>query len=148
MRCVVQRVSRASVSIGGEIHSKIDRGFLVLASYRDSDDDKIIKYIADKLVNLRVFEDENGKLNKSLIDVGGEILLVSNFTIYGDTSHGRRPSFILSARGEISEPMYDKTIDAINALGITCYGGVFGADMQVELVNDGPVTLIVEKENK
>lgn len=147
MKCVVQRVIEASVVIDGKEYSRTGKGLLVLAAYTDSDDDKVIDYVADKICNLRIFEDENGKLNKSLYDVGGEIMLVSNFTVYGDTSAGRRPSFIKSAKGTISEPLYNATVDAIMAKGIKCRTGVFGADMKVSLINDGPVTVIVEKEN-
>ena len=147
MRCIVQRVLEASVTIDGVVHSRIDKGLLVLAGYTDTDDDKTINYVCDKLVNLRIFEDENGKLNKSLLEVGGAIMLVSNFTVYGDTSHGRRPSFVKSASGDISEPMYNKSIEIIRNSGVHCESGVFGADMKVALVNDGPVTVVVEKEN-
>ena len=147
MKCIVQRVLEASVTIDGVLYSKIDKGILVLAGYTDTDDDKTINYVCDKLVNLRIFEDENGKLNKSLLEVGGAIMLVSNFTVYGDTSHGRRPSFVRSARGDISEPMYNKSIEIIRNSGVHCETGVFGADMKVALVNDGPVTVVVEREN-
>ena len=148
MKCVVQRVSSASVTIDGKIYSSIGKGLAVLVAYTEGDNEQIIEYVADKLINLRIFEDDEQKLNRSLIDVGGEMLLVSNFTIYGETAKGRRPSFIKSAPGNISEPMYDNTIEVLRSKGVEVKTGVFGADMSVNIVNDGPVTVIVEKEDR
>lgn len=144
MRAVVQRVSSASVNVAGELISQIGRGFMVLLGITHGDCEKDIEYIAQKIVNLRVFEDPDGKMNLSISDVGGQVLLISQFTLYGDARQGRRPSYIEAARPEIAEPIYEKTLLALNELGINAFGGVFGADMQVSLVNDGPVTLLID----
>jgi D-tyrosyl-tRNA(Tyr) deacylase len=144
MKSVVQRVSVASIIIDGEAGGKIEKGLLVLSAFSDDDTEATVSYCVDKILNLRIFPDADGKLNLSVLDVSGEVMLVSNFTVYGDTSKGRRPSFAKSARPEISEPLYrlavKKFCEAVNTVT-----GKFGADMQVSLTNDGPVTVIVEK---
>ncbi len=147
MKCIVQRVKSASIVIDGEFGGEIGAGLMVLAAYDDADDVKTIDFCVDKLANLRIFEDKNGKMNLSVLDVGGNVMLVSNFTLYGDTAKGRRPSFDKSAKPAISQPLYDVTVEKFRAIFPNMVTGRFGADMQISLVNDGPVTLIVEKEN-
>lgn len=147
MKCIVQRVSYAKIDINGVYSGEIDCGLVVLVAYNDFDDEKTINFCVEKVCNLRIFNDDNGKLNKSVLDVGGKVILVSNFTIYGDTSKGRRPSFTQSARPEISKPLYDLTVQKF-ATVLPTITGEFGADMKVYIENDGPVTVIVEKENE
>jgi D-aminoacyl-tRNA deacylase len=139
MRVVVQRVASASVSVDGHIAGRIDRGLLVLLGVHESDDEATADRMADKLRALRIFEDGDGRMNLSVADVGGRILCVSNFTVYGDTRRGNRPSFTSAARPERAEELYERVRSRLGA-----EGGVFGARMRVELVNDGPVTLVVE----
>jgi D-tyrosyl-tRNA(Tyr) deacylase len=139
MRAVVQRVSSASVTVGGERVSEIGRGLLVLLGVAAADSEANADRLAAKLAALRVFEDGDGKMNLSVRDVGGELLVVSNFTVYGDARKGNRPSFVHAARPETAEPLVERVRDALDAKG-----GVFGAHMGVELVNDGPVTILVE----
>ena len=146
MRLVVQRVSRAKVSVGGAVSGEIGRGFLVLVGVESGDTDEDMRYGIEKLTGLRVFEDDAGKMNRSVADVGGSILLVSQFTLLGDARHGRRPSFSNAARPETAAPMIDRMASAILARGIPVAQGVFGADMQVELVNDGPVTILLDSK--
>jgi D-tyrosyl-tRNA(Tyr) deacylase len=146
MRLVVQRVSRAKVSVGGDVVGEIGRGFLALVGVESGDTDEDMRYGVEKLVGLRVFEDEAGKMNRCVADVGGSILLVSQFTLLGDARHGRRPSFSNAARPEVAAPMIDRMAEAILARGIPVARGVFGADMQVELVNDGPVTILLDSK--
>lgn len=146
MKAVVQRVKQASVTIDGEVVGEIGQGLLVLIGIAVGDDDSTIKWFANKLANLRVFEDEAGKMNKSLIDVSGEMLVVSNFTIYGDAQKGFRPSFTSAAAPNISEAIYDKFVEYLREnYEINIQTGQFGAMMDVALINDGPVTLIIEK---
>lgn len=146
MKAVVQRVKQASVTIDGEVVGEIGQGLLVLIGIAVGDDDSTIKWFANKLANLRVFEDEAGKMNKSLIDVSGEMLVVSNFTIYGDAQKGFRPSFTSAAAPNISEAIYDKFVEYLREnYEIIIQTGQFGAMMDVALINDGPVTLIIEK---
>ncbi len=144
MRFLVQRVTTASVEVDGEIIGAIDRGYLVLIGIAQDDTtadaDKLIK----KLVNLRIFEDENGKTNLSLKDVEGELLLISQFTLYADTSHGNRPSFITAGKPDMAEPMYEYIIEKTRETGIHVETGSFGADMKVSLLNDGPFTVMLE----
>ncbi len=147
MRAIVQRVSHASVCIENEIVGKINNGFLVFLGIKDTDNEKDVKWLADKICGLRIFEDENGKMNKELKDIQGEILLVSQFTLYGDCRKGKRPSFIKSARPEIAIPLYEKFKDEIIKHSIPLKCGVFGADMKIELLNNGPVTLIIDTED-
>ncbi len=146
MRLVVQRVSRAKVSVGGAVSGEIGRGFLVLVGVESGDTDEDMRYGVEKLTGLRVFEDEAGKMNRCVADVGGSILLVSQFTLLGDARHGRRPSFSNAARPETAAPMIDRMAAAILARGIPVAQGVFGADMQVELINDGPVTILLDSK--
>lgn len=146
MRGVIQRVTEASVTIDGVKISEIGRGLLLLLGVTDTDTEKDADYLVDKTVNARIFTDPEGKMNLSLKDVGGSLLVVSQFTLYGDARHGRRPSFIRAAKGEISEPLYELVCEKFRAQGITVQTGRFGADMQVALVNDGPVTLLLESD--
>ncbi|MGL6064942.1 MAG: D-aminoacyl-tRNA deacylase [Fusobacteriaceae bacterium] len=147
MRVIIQRVLHASVSIENEIVGKINNGFLVLLGIKDTDTDKEVKWLAEKICGLRIFEDENGKMNKELKDINGEILLVSQFTLYGDCKKGKRPSFIKSAKPDIAIPLYENFKNEIIKHSIPLQCGVFGADMKVELLNDGPVTLIIDTED-
>ncbi len=144
MRAVVQRVTQASVSVAGERKGEIGQGFLVLIGVEEGDTDADLRYIADKVLHLRVFEDENGKMNRSLLDIGGRILAVSQFTLLGDARGGRRPSFIAAARPETANPLYERLVADWRSRGIPVETGVFGADMQVGLVNDGPVTILLD----
>ena len=148
MRAVIQRVERASVSVEGEIRGQIGAGFLVLIGVEEGDGDADFKYIADKVPNLRVFEDEQGKMNRSLLDVGGELLAVSQFTLLGDARGGRRPSFITAARPETADPMYERLVADWRVRGIRVETGVFGAHMKVALVNDGPVTILLDSRRR
>lgn len=147
MKVVVQRVSRANVAVEKEIKGSIDRGLLLLVGIHENDDMDTVKWVVNKVLKLRIFEDEGGKLNKSVTDVGGGVLIVSQFTLYGNVSKGTRPSFIEAAKPEIAEPLYDKMITYFkNKSEIQIESGVFGAMMDVELINDGPVTILIEKE--
>lgn len=148
MRAVIQRVEQASVSVEGEIRGQIGAGFLVLIGVEEGDGDADFKYIADKVPNLRVFEDEQGKMNRSLLDVGGEVLAVSQFTLLGDARGGRRPSFITAARPETADPMYERLVADWRVRGIRVETGVFGAHMKVALVNDGPVTILLDSRRR
>jgi D-tyrosyl-tRNA(Tyr) deacylase len=144
MRAVLQRVSRARVVVGDEVTGSIERGFLVLLGIAPDDTSDDAHWLAEKIVGLRLFADEAGKMNLSVADVRGAVLVVSQFTLYGDCRKGRRPSFIGAATPDIAIPLYETFIDAVKALGIPTATGRFAAMMQVELINDGPVTLIVE----
>lgn len=144
MRAVVQRVLRASVAVNDQITGEIGRGYLVLVGVETGDTARDAAYIADKVANLRVFEDDQGKMNRALADVGGAILAVSQFTLLGDTRDGRRPSFIAAARPEEAVPLYEQTIADWRGRGLVVETGLFGADMAVSLVNDGPVTLLMD----
>jgi D-tyrosyl-tRNA(Tyr) deacylase len=146
MRAVVQRVSRAKVTSAGETTGEIGRGLLVLLGITATDTAETARWLAEKIAGLRIFNDEAGKMNRDLAEVGGGMLIVSQFTLYGDCRKGRRPSFIDAAPPEIAIPLYETFINAVKALGIPVATGRFGADMQVELVNDGPVTLIVDSK--
>jgi D-tyrosyl-tRNA(Tyr) deacylase len=146
MRAVVQRVSRARVVIEQEVVGEIGRGLLVLLGVSTSDHSEQATWLAEKIVGLRVFNDEDGKMNRSLAEVGGAMLIVSQFTLYGDCRKGRRPSFIEAAPPETAIPLYEAFVNAVKALGVPVATGRFGAMMQVELINDGPVTLIVESK--
>lgn len=144
MRAVVQRVKSSSVACDGHVIGKIGRGLNVLIGISKNDNEEDIKYLKDKIINLRIFEDENGKLNKSLLDINGELLIVSQFTLYGDCRKGRRPSFIEALNGEKAEALYDKFVyECKNALG-SIQTGKFGAHMLVNIENDGPVTLLID----
>jgi D-tyrosyl-tRNA(Tyr) deacylase len=148
MRSVVQKVSSANVSINGRIVGGIGHGLVIFVAVSDSDNDKVLHWMCNKIANLRVFPDEENKMNRSVIDAGGSILLISNFTLYGDVRKGFRPNFMRSAKPEISEPMYNKMIELLKSqFGLNVQSGEFGAMMDVELINDGPVTVIIDKEN-
>jgi D-tyrosyl-tRNA(Tyr) deacylase len=144
MRLVVQRVKRASVEVGGERIAQIESGLLLLVGIAPEDVGADLAKVASKIVALRIFEDDDGKMNRSLRDVGGSVLAVSQFTLYGDTQRGRRPSFSGAALPEVAEPLFDEFVRAIRALGVHVEAGQFGAKMAVELTNDGPVTLVIE----
>ena len=146
MRAVVQRVSQARVVVDQDVVGQIGRGLLVLLGVARGDTVEQARWLADKIIGLRIFADEEGKMNRGLADVGGEVLVVSQFTLYGDCQKGRRPSFVDAAPPEIAIPLYEGFLNAVRALGIPTASGRFGAMMQVELVNDGPVTLIVESK--
>ncbi len=146
MRTVIQRVKRASVRVDNKIVAEIERGLLVLLGVAEDDTEQDIEYMANKTANLRILEDEAGKMNLSLLDVGGEALVVSQFTLYGDCRKGRRPSFIQAARPEKAEKFYQAFIEALSKLGLDVKGGVFQAHMDVELVNDGPVTILLDSK--
>lgn len=146
MRGVVQRVKRAKVSVDDKAIGQIDHGIMLLLGVEEDDEEKDLEYMCDKVVNLRIFEDEDGKMNKSVLDVGGSLLVVSQFTLLGDARKGRRPSFIQAARPEKAIPMYEKFIHNMIKVGLKTQTGEFGADMQVELVNDGPVTILLDSK--
>jgi D-tyrosyl-tRNA(Tyr) deacylase len=146
MRIVLQRVSKASVTIDGRIAGAIDRGFCLLAGFAPTDTPEIVDWLADKVAGLRLFTDVQGKMNLGLEEVQGALLVISQFTLYGDTERGRRPSFIKAARPEIAIPLYERLLARLRSGGLTVESGEFGADMQVEIHNDGPVTLILERE--
>ena len=144
MRAVVQRVRSCRVVVADEVVGEIGSGLVVLLGIRNGDTVDQARWLADKVVNLRILEDEQGKMNVSVADTGGAVLVVSQFTLYGDCQKGRRPSFIEAARPEVAEPLYEAFVNAIRLQGVPVATGRFGADMQVELVNDGPVTVILD----
>lgn len=147
MRCVIQKVNRSSVTVDGKLVSEIGRGLNVLVGFTDTDTEEDIKYCVRKIVNLRVFEDENDVMNLSVLDVKGEILSISQFTLYGDTRKGNRPSYVRALGGEKALPMYERFNELLNQ-EVPTKGGIFGADMKVEILNDGPTTIIIDTENK
>ena len=144
MRAVVQRVTYSSVEVNGEIVGEINKGFNVLLGISKEDTEEDMKYIKDKLINLRVFEDENDKMNLSLLDVKGELLIISQFTLYGDARKGRRPNFMNALGGEEAKKFYDKFIEMMKETGLKVQTGIFGADMKVDIKNDGPVTILLD----
>lgn len=146
MRAVVQRVIRASVVIEGNTVGAIDAGLVVLLGVTHNDTAENARWLAEKIVGLRIFNDADGKMNRDLTDVNGAMLIVSQFTLYGDCKKGRRPSFIDAAAPPVAIPLYEAFINGVKALGISVATGQFGADMKVELINDGPVTLIVDSK--
>ncbi len=146
MKIVVQRVSSASVKVDGKIVGKIGKGLMLLIGIAQEDELKDIDFMAEKCVNLRIFEDENDKMNRSLLDAGGEILAISQFTLLGDTRKGRRPSFIGAAAPEKGEEFYNLFVEKLRSFSINTAAGIFGAMMDVELINYGPVTLIIESK--
>jgi D-tyrosyl-tRNA(Tyr) deacylase len=149
MRIVVQRVSRASVEVEQQVRGSIGRGLLVLVGIEEADDREDVDWIAGKIVQLRIFPDEQGVMNKSCLETGGEILLISQFTLHALTKKGNRPSYIRAARPEIAIPLYEQLIQTLTTLsGKSIATGVFGADMQVSLINDGPVTIWMDSKNK
>jgi D-tyrosyl-tRNA(Tyr) deacylase len=145
MRVVLQRVSKASVSIDGRIAGAIGRGFCLLVGLTHADTEVTVDWMAEKVAGLRLFPDSEGKMNLGLDEVGGGVLVISQFTLYGDSAKGRRPSFIDAARPETAIPLYQRFVAALRARGLEVATGEFGADMQVEIHNDGPVTLILER---
>jgi D-tyrosyl-tRNA(Tyr) deacylase len=148
MRVVLQRVNKCAVEINGEVVSSINNGFLLLLGVKDGDCEADAMKLAKKISGLRIFTDENDKMNLSLSDVNGSVIVVSNFTLYADCSHGRRPSFIKAARPEISNPLYKFFCEQLRLNGVEdVQTGQFGADMKVELCNDGPVTLVIDSED-
>lgn len=149
MRAVVQRVSHASVAVGGEITGEIKIGLLILLGIEDADNEEDIKWLSAKIVNLRIFNDEEGVMNKSVIDVGGDLLLVSQFTLHASTKKGNRPSYIRASKPDVAIPLYEKMLDQLQSdRGRPVAAGIFGADMKVSLLNDGPVTIIIDTKNK
>ncbi len=146
LRAVIQRVTRGSVSVDEKVTGKIGAGLMVLLGVGRADDTESAAYLAEKIANLRIFSDDAGKMNLSLLDTHGAALVVSQFTLYGDTRGGRRPSFIQAAPPEDANRLYEEFVRALRALGVTVETGVFQAHMQVELVNDGPVTILLDSE--
>lgn len=145
MRVVLQRVSQASVTIAGRVAGAIGRGFCLLVGFTHGDTDAQVDWMADKVAGLRLFSDAEGKMNLGLAEVGGAVLVVSQFTVYGDASKGRRPSFIDAARPDTAVPLYERFVAALRSRGLEVATGEFGADMQVAIHNDGPVTLILDR---
>ena len=149
MRAVIQRVSKASVTINGSVHSQINEGLLVLLGIEDADTMEDIEWLSSKIINLRIFNDDNGVMNVSVNEKDGEILLISQFTLHASTRKGNRPSYIKASKPEIAIPLYEKMIKQLSAdLEKTIKTGEFGADMKVELLNDGPVTIVIDTKNK
>ena len=146
MRAVVQRVSRASVSVDNKIVGAIDAGLLVLLGVAHDDQDADADYLADKICGLRVFEDDGGKMNRAVAEIGGAILAVSQFTLFGDVRRGKRPSFDAAARPEQANRLYESFVSRVRAAGLRCETGIFQAMMKVELVNDGPVTILMDSK--
>jgi D-aminoacyl-tRNA deacylase len=149
MRAVVQRVSNASVKVNGEVTGRIEKGLLVLVGFEDADNADDISWLCNKIINLRIFNDEAGVMNVSLKDAGGDLLLVSQFTLHASTKKGNRPSYIKASKPEVAIPLYESTIQqSEKELGKKIQTGIFGADMKVELLNDGPVTIVIDTKNK
>lgn len=146
MKIVIQRVKESSVMIDGKVHGQIGKGFMVLVGFCDGDNETIVDKMIDKMIHLRIFEDENGKMNLSLDDVEGSILSISQFTLYANCKKGRRPSFIEASKPEVAIPLYDYFNEKIKEQGIHLETGIFGADMKVSLINDGPITIILDSE--
>jgi D-aminoacyl-tRNA deacylase len=144
MRAVVQRSGRASVDVGGERVGEISKGLVVLLGVGHGDGEKEVAWLSSKIANLRIFQDGSGKMNHSLLDIGAEVLVVSQFTLFGDCRKGRRPNFTSAARPEVAEPLYLAFCSHLEGLGISVQKGVFGASMEVRLCNDGPVTLVLD----
>ena len=149
MRLLIQRVSRASVTIEGTVRSAIGKGLMVLVGIEEADGDDDIAYLTKKVVNMRIFDDADGVMNRSVLDIGGELLVVSQFTLHASTKKGNRPSYIKAAKPDIAVPLYEKFCTELTlALGRPVKTGVFGADMQCALINDGPVTIIMDSKNR
>ncbi len=149
MRVVIQRVTKASVTIKGSIHGQVGSGLLVLLGIEDADNDTDITWLSNKIVNLRLFDDEDGVMNRSVKEVNGGILLVSQFTLHASTKKGNRPSYIRASKPPVAIPLYEAMIRRLNEdLGKPIQTGIFGADMKVELLNDGPVTVVIDSKNK
>lgn len=149
MRAVIQRVNKASVTIDNSIYSEINKGLLVLLGIEDADAVEDIEWLSNKIINLRIFNDENGVMNVSVKDCDGDILVVSQFTLHASTKKGNRPSYIKASKPEFAIPMYEQLVQQLsNELGKTIRTGIFGADMKVELINDGPVTIMIDTKNR
>jgi len=149
MRAVIQRVTKASVTVEGKINGQIENGLVVLIGVEDADSDEDIEWLSNKIVNLRIFNDENGVMNVSVKDIAGNILLVSQFTLHASTKKGNRPSYIKASKPDIAIPIYEKMIKQLSTdLGKEIQTGIFGGDMKVELLNDGPVTIVIDTKNK
>lgn len=149
MRAVIQRTSHASVKVDGQITGQIQKGLLVLLGIEDADTNEDIEWLSGKIVNLRIFDDENGVMNLSLKDIDGDLLIVSQFTLHASTKKGNRPSYIKASKPDIAIPLYEKMkVQLVNDLGKQIQAGIFGADMKVELLNDGPVTIVIDTKNK
>ncbi|MDQ0429962.1 D-tyrosyl-tRNA(Tyr) deacylase [Planomicrobium stackebrandtii] len=146
MRVVLQRSKGASVTVGGDITGAISSGYVLLVGITHEDTERDADYLAGKIAQLRLFEDEEGKMNRSILDNGGEILSISQFTLYGDVKKGRRPSFVSAARPETAEPLWHAFNEALRSHGLVVETGIFGAMMDVQLINDGPVTIMVESK--
>jgi len=149
MRTVIQRVTRASVTIEGEIKSQIGKGLMTLVGIEDKDSQEDVEWLAKKIINLRVFDDENGVMNRSILEIQGEIMVVSQFTLHASTKKGNRPSYIKASKPDIAIPLYEAFCTEISGqLGREVATGEFGADMKIELINDGPVTILIDSQNK
>jgi D-tyrosyl-tRNA(Tyr) deacylase len=149
MRVVIQRVTEAKVVIEGKVNGEIGNGFMILVGIEEADGAEDIAWLTKKIVNLRVFDDENGVMNRSILDAGGDILLISQFTLHALTAKGNRPSYIKAAKPDISIPIYEAFIKSLeDAMGKKIATGIFGADMKVSLTNDGPVTILIDTKNK
>lgn len=149
MKVVIQRVSKASVEVDGKIAGQIKKGLLVLLGIENGDNDEDIKWISNKVIQLRIFNDDNGVMNKSLVDIEGNLLLISQFTLHASTKKGNRPSYIKAAKSDFAIPMYERTtLQFERDLGKQIQRGIFGADMKVELVNEGPVTIVIDSKNR
>lgn len=149
MRAVIQRVSQSSVVIGGICHGEIGTGLNILIGITEGDSEEDIDWLCHKIVNLRVFDDEDGIMNRSVLDVDGEILVISQFTLYASTKKGNRPSYTKAAKPDISIPLYEKFLERLeNILGNPVKKGIFGADMEVTIINDGPVTILIDTKNR
>ncbi|MBO4614837.1 MAG: D-tyrosyl-tRNA(Tyr) deacylase [Bacteroidales bacterium] len=149
MKILIQRVKHSKCTVDGKEISKIGQGILVFVGITNDDTTEDIEWLANKMVNLRIFNDEDGVMNKSCIEIDGEIMIISQFTLHARTKKGNRPSYVDAAKPEISEPLYKKFIETVNSLtGKTSATGIFGADMKIELLNDGPVTIIIDSKNR
>ena len=150
MRIVIQRVTRATVTVEAEAYaSSIGKGLMVLVGFEEEDQDEDLEWLAKKMLAMRIFDDEEGVMNRSVMDVDGEVMLVSQFTLYAKTAKGNRPSYIRAAKPEISVPLYNKFVSLVqDAMGKPVGKGIFGADMKIDMVNDGPVTIVMDSKNK
>jgi D-tyrosyl-tRNA(Tyr) deacylase len=148
MRALIQRVQKGSVTVDDNVIGQINQGLVILLGVKDGDTEAAAEYLAQKIVNLRIFQDENGKFNRPALDVGAELLAISQFTLYADTRRGRRPGFSDAARPEVSIPLYEKFVEYLQSSGLKVETGEFGAHMIVEIINDGPVTIMLDSEDK
>lgn len=149
MRAVIQRVTKASVTIDGEVNASIGKGLLILVGVEDADTSEDIEWLSGKIVRMRIFEDDEGVMNRSVVEVGGDIIVVSQFTLHASTKKGNRPSYIKAAKPDIAIPMYNQLVAQVERdLGKPVGTGIFGADMKVELLNDGPVTIVIDTKNR